>query len=671
MKKILALALGGLICGSAALAIVFVASRDSANAAPGDTTADRVYGQNGAFNSNACNFGGISAASMCVPDGVYVDAAGRMYISDNQNSRVLMYPNTLNNVSATKVFGQYNVFTVGFCNNGGINVNTMCGPAEVTGDPSGNIYIADQQNSRVLEFDDPNGSCGTCDTVADKVFGQLGSFTTGIFNNGGVSANSLAYPTGLVTDSAGNLWVSDRLNSRVLEFDNPMGSCGSCDTTADKVIGQPNFTTNTQNTGGISASSLSYTMGLGKDSSNNLYVADEANNRVLEYNNPLGSCGSCDLVADLVFGQLNNFTTNFINNNAGPSATALWVTTDVTVDTAGNVFISETGNERTLEYNQPFSTDTIADVVFGQGGSFTSNTNNSIGLNANSMADPWSLAFDSDCNLYVADYGNNRGLEFDGPPPNCTIPPTPTTTATPSATSTVCPIAFCTATPTATDTATPTETPTCIPNPAQQCGTPTPTPTCVFGTPGCPTDTPTPTPTCHPAAGNCGTQTPTNTPSPTPTCDPSSGVICGSPTPTPTCNPALPGAQCNTATPTITPTNTVTPPQFCAGLPATIVGTNGPDILIGTAGNDVIVGLGGNDIVFGLGGDDVICGGPGNDTIIGGLGNDQLFGQGGNDFILGGPGSDFMNGGAGFDYCNGGPPLTDSQVLCESVVNVP
>src|SRR5581483_9536507 len=133
-------------------------------------------------NANACNWNGVTAASICVPDGIYIDAAGRMYIAQAQNNRVLMYPNTLNNVSATVVFGQYNVFTVGVCNNGGINVNTLCNPAEVTGDLSGNIYIADTLNSRVLEYDDPNGSCGTCDTVADKVFGQLGSFTTGIIN---------------------------------------------------------------------------------------------------------------------------------------------------------------------------------------------------------------------------------------------------------------------------------------------------------------------------------------------------------------------------------------------------------------------------------------------------------------------------------------------------------
>ena len=45
------------------------------------------------------------------------------------------------------------------------------------------------------------------------------------------------------------------------------------------------------------------------------------------------------------------------------------------------------------------------------------------------------------------------------------------------------------------------------------------------------------------------------------------------------------------------------PVPTCAGLPATIVGTDGSDILFGTSGADVIVALGGNDIIFARGGD--------------------------------------------------------------------
>src|SRR5688500_9847530 len=60
----------------------------------------------------------------------------------------------------------------------------------------------------------------------------------------------------------------------------------------------------------------------------------------------------------------------------------------------------------------------------------------------------------------------------------------------------------------------------------------------------------------------------------------------------------------------------------CFGAPATILGTQGPDVGVGTAGPDVIVLLGGNDTVSAGAGDDRVCGGQGNDTISLGSGED-------------------------------------------------
>lgn len=96
------------------------------------------------------------------------------------------------------------------------------------------------------------------------------------------------------------------------------------------------------------------------------------------------------------------------------------------------------------------------------------------------------------------------------------------------------------------------------------------------------------------------------------------------------------------------------PDPICAGLVATIVGTEGNDVLEGTNGNDVIVGFGGNDIIRGFDGDDVICGGNGRDRIYGSLGTDTLFGGADADRIFGGPGNDKIIGNQGPDVLVGG-----------------
>lgn len=111
----------------------------------------------------------------------------------------------------------------------------------------------------------------------------------------------------------------------------------------------------------------------------------------------------------------------------------------------------------------------------------------------------------------------------------------------------------------------------------------------------------------------------------------------------------------------------------CDGLPATIVGTTGPDRLVGTRGNDVVVGLGGDDVIRTFSGEDVICGGrgadrvragiwadhvfggPGADRLSGDGGNDRIAGNGGADRLFGRRGADQLLGGAGFDFCRGGP----------------
>src|SRR5450759_1657051 len=198
--------------------------------APGDTVADRVFGQV-SLNGSGCNQSGptpnpgdtfpTSASTLCHSRGVAIDSASHLYVVDQDNNRVLEYDNPMTSSVADRVFGQGGSFTNGpaggTCNVGGVSASSLCNPTGVAVDAAGRLYIADLSNSRVLEYDSPL----TCQ-VADRVFGQGGSFTTGTCN--GINASSLCGPGSVAVDAAGHLYVSDARNHRVLEFDSPMTS---------------------------------------------------------------------------------------------------------------------------------------------------------------------------------------------------------------------------------------------------------------------------------------------------------------------------------------------------------------------------------------------------------------------------------------------------------------
>jgi sugar lactone lactonase YvrE len=366
-----------------------------------DAMADVVQGQPG-FITNTLNHPALTGAQrLRGPLGVAVHApSGRLFVADTDNHRVLSWPNApalANSQPADLVLGQPSFFTA-TPNAAGLSARSLKAPGSVALDEQGNLYVADTQNHRVLVYMAPLSS----GMAASHVFGQGGSFTMALNNNGGLSANSLSTPTGVAVDEQGNLYVADLGNHRVLVYNTPLSS----GITADRVFGQPNFTSGTANNGGISASSLHYPTGATVDRAGSLYVADSGNNRVLQYDGPL----TTDTVADRVFGQ-PSFAAG-IANNGGRSANSLSSPWDVATDPLGNLYVADLGNQRVLAYDQPLATDSTADQVFGQP-NFTAGSANNGGLSASSLNGPQSVALDARGSLFVADAGNHRVLAYD------------------------------------------------------------------------------------------------------------------------------------------------------------------------------------------------------------------------------------------------------------------
>ncbi len=344
-------------------------------------TAGVVYGQMGSFTSSASNNGGVTASSLGNPQAMLVDGGGNLYLSDSSNNRVLFYP--AGSTIATRVYGQGGSLT---SNTSGVSANSLSDPQGLALDGGGNLYVADENNNRVLFF--PAGS-----TTATRVYGQP-SLTANAQNNGGISAGSLSLPIGLALDGSGNLYAADSGNSRVLFY--PPGS-----TTASRVYGQPGFTSNSVNNGGISATSLNQPQAVALDTSGDLYVADLSNNRVLFY--PYNST-----TATVVYGQGGSFTSADVNHG-GVSASSLNNPVALSVDSIGGLYVADRSNDRVLYYS--FGS-TTASRVYGQGGSFSRSAASNGGTSANSLSSPWALTVDKSGTLYVADSGNSRALAY-------------------------------------------------------------------------------------------------------------------------------------------------------------------------------------------------------------------------------------------------------------------
>ncbi len=193
----------------------------------GSLTSSRVYGQGGSFTATALNNGGISANSLGNPQAIAFDSSGGVYLADASNSRVLFFQG--NSTTASRVYGQGGSFATNTANKGGISASSLYYPHGLAVDPiSGGLIVCDYNNNRVLFY--PAGS-----TIASRVYGQSGSFTTSTANLGGASASSLSNPYGVAMDASGNLFISDSGNNRVLFF-----LAGS--TVASRVYGQLDFT---------------------------------------------------------------------------------------------------------------------------------------------------------------------------------------------------------------------------------------------------------------------------------------------------------------------------------------------------------------------------------------------------------------------------------------------
>lgn len=300
------------------------------------------------WNANAATAaggsGGSSLSQLNGPCRSFVDAAGNIYIPDVSNHRVVKWtPGASAGVVVAGGNGQ------------GVAANQLNTPMGVYVDAAQNVYVADFSNARIQKWA-PGASSGT--TVA------------GISGSAGTTSDRLREPIHVTMDASGNLYITDCFNHRIQKWA-PGADTGIT------VAGSSNGVAGNGN------ESLSYPYAAKVDPKGNIYVADNANNRVMRWGPGAGT-------GVLVAG----------NGTAGSGADQLNVPSDLVIDGKGNLYIADQNNHRIQRW-EPWATEGVTVAGTGNPGSGAAQLQAVTGLGMDAVG-----------NLYATDNQNNRVQKF-------------------------------------------------------------------------------------------------------------------------------------------------------------------------------------------------------------------------------------------------------------------
>ncbi len=265
--------------------------------------------------------------------------------------------------------------TAGYAGNNGLaTAAKLNNPTAVAADSSGDVFIADATNNVVREV---NALTGVITTIA-------GQDVRGSNGNGGQATSAyLNHPTGLAINGH-KLFIADSGNDRIEQVNLATGII----TLFAGITALAGYSGD----GGLATSAkLRTPIGVAVDSAGDVFIADTGNNRIREV---AASTGDIMTIA-------GNGSAGYDGDNVPATWGGLSSPQGVAVDSAGDVFIADTGNNYVREIKA--GTTTIY-AVAGNGKGYSGDGGQAA---LAQLTSPAGVAVDSAGDIFIADTGNN------------------------------------------------------------------------------------------------------------------------------------------------------------------------------------------------------------------------------------------------------------------------